>query len=80
MSTSTTTTRHIPLNAPETANLDDGTLLPLRVYEDLAGFITKALHTVNSKGDSTKLNEVRSHNAVSIDGERGTGKTSVLVN
>lgn len=81
MSTPTTTTRYIPLHAPETANLDDErTLLPLAVYQNLAGFITKALHTVITKGDSTKLNEVRSHNAVSIDGERGTGKTSVLVN
>lgn len=81
MSIPNTTSRYIPLNAPETANLDDDqTLLPLAVYQKLAGFITKALHTVNAKGDSVKLNEIRSHNAVSIDGERGTGKTSVLVN
>lgn len=81
MSIPSTTSRYIPLHAPETANLDDErTLLPLEVYYKLAGFITKALHTVNAKGDSTRLNEIRSHNAVSIDGERGTGKTSVLVN
>lgn len=81
MSIPNTISRYIPLDAPETANLDDEkTLLPLAVYHKLAGFITKALHTVNAKGNSAKLNEIRSHNAVSIDGERGTGKTSVLVN
>ncbi|MEW4950461.1 antiviral RADAR system adenosine triphosphatase RdrA [Pseudomonas asiatica] len=80
MSTPTQIARYIPLNAPETANLDDETLLPLAVYQGLAGFITKALHTASDQRDSARVNEVRSHNAVSIDGERGTGKTSVLVN
>lgn len=81
MSTHTSVTRYIPLNAPETANLaDEKTLLPLAVYQDLARFIEKALHTASTLTGSTKVNEVRSHNAVSIDGERGTGKTSVLVN
>lgn len=74
-------TRYIPLNAPETANIDDErSLLPLAVYQDLAKFINDAVQAAKALGSTTKVNEARSHNAVSIDGERGTGKTSVLVN
>ncbi|BBF84083.1 hypothetical protein DLM_0411 [Aquitalea magnusonii] len=78
---STPTARYIPLDAPESANLTDvKTLLPLAVYQDLARLINEALQRTSALNFTSKVNEVRSHNAVSIDGERGTGKTSVLVN
>ncbi|MFM5100095.1 P-loop NTPase fold protein [Aeromonas veronii] len=73
--------RYIPLNAGESAVLPDAnTLLPRKeVYEPLAQMIIDA---VNKAEDvkSRSLNELREHNAISIDGDRGTGKTAVLVN
>lgn len=73
--------RYIPLNAGESATLPDAdTLLPREeVYEPLARMIVEAV----AKADAAKgktLNELREHNAISIDGARGTGKTAVLVN
>lgn len=73
--------RYIPLNAGESAVLPDAnTLLPrAEVYEPLALMIIDAV----KKADAAKgraLNELREHNAISIDGARGTGKTAVLVN
>ncbi|MEN5016429.1 antiviral RADAR system adenosine triphosphatase RdrA [Erwinia sp. Eh17-17] len=75
------TLRFIPLDASESAVLrDNQSLLPLPVYQQLAVFITEALKKVPDSGISPDINTVRSHNAVSVDGARGTGKTSVLVN
>lgn len=73
--------RYIPLSAGESAVLPDAnTLLPRKdVYEPLAQMITNAVEkTKAAKGKL--LNELREHNAISIDGARGTGKTAVLVN
>lgn len=73
--------RYIPLNAGEFAVLPEAnTLLPRdEVYEPLARMIKEALEKAeNAKGQS--LNQLREHNAISIDGARGTGKTAVLVN
>ena len=73
--------RYIPLNAGESAVLPDAnTLLPRKeVYEPLARMIIEAVKKAEAaKGRS--LNELREHNAISIDGARGTGKTAVLVN
>ena len=72
---------YIPLDISESASLKDSkTLLPKTIYDQLKGFIEHALETAKSQSGSADLNESRSHNAVSIDGTRGTGKTSVLVN
>lgn len=73
--------RYIPLNVGESAVLSDAnTLLPRNdVYEPLARMISEAVEKAEAaKGRS--LNELREHNAISIDGARGTGKTAVLVN
>lgn len=73
--------RYIPLNAGESAVLSEAnTLLPRdEVYEPLAKMIIEAVKKAEAaKGRS--LNELREHNAISIDGARGTGKTAVLVN
>lgn len=73
--------RYIPLDASESAVLQDNqSLLPLPVYQKLAGFIIEALKKISDTSASCDLNSIRSHNAVSVDGSRGTGKTSVLVN
>lgn len=72
---------YIPLDAAESAVLPDAnTLLPRdEVYEPLAQMIIKAVKKAEAaKGQS--LNQLREHNAISIDGARGTGKTAVLVN
>lgn len=68
----------IPLETAESAALNTNTLLPKAVYEQLADFISKAIK--NLPGRNVNLNDSRSHNAISIDGARGTGKTSILVN
>ena len=73
--------RYIPLNAGESAVLPNANaLLPrYEVYEPLAEMIIEAVKKAEAaKGRS--LNELREHNAISIDGARGTGKTAVLVN
>ncbi|MGE2248622.1 antiviral RADAR system adenosine triphosphatase RdrA [Serratia marcescens] len=70
---------YIPLDCGESAVLKDpDTLLPRNIYEQLAQFIAKAVSEVPKPHEA--LNETRSHKAISIDGARGTGKTSVLVN
>lgn len=72
-------TIYIPLDSGESAVLKDpDTLLPRNIYEQLTQFIAKALNEVPEPHEA--LNETRSHKAISIDGARGTGKTSVLVN
>ena len=73
--------RYIPLNTGESAVLpDSNTLLPrAEVYEPLAQMIIKAVETAKA-ATGRSLNELREHNAISIDGARGTGKTAVLVN
>lgn len=72
---------YIPLNAGESAVLPDAnTLLPREeVYKPLAQMIKEAVDKASSATNRT-LNELREHNAISIDGARGTGKTAVLVN
>uniref|UniRef100_UPI003BA3797E antiviral RADAR system adenosine triphosphatase RdrA n=1 Tax=Aeromonas jandaei TaxID=650 RepID=UPI003BA3797E len=73
--------RYIPLNAGESAVLPEAnTLLPRNeVYEPLAQMIIDAVNKAEA-AESRSLNALREHNAISIDGERGTGKTAVLVN
>lgn len=73
--------KYIPLNVGETAVLNDAnTLLPREeIYERLSEFIYQARKRAIS-ADGKQLNELRAHNAISIDGARGTGKTAVLVN
>ena len=73
--------RYIPLNAGESAVLPDAdTLLPREeVYEPLARMIIEAVDKAKT-ANGKSLNELREHNAISIDGARGTGKTAVLVN
>ncbi|MFM5075521.1 antiviral RADAR system adenosine triphosphatase RdrA [Aeromonas hydrophila] len=77
------TKRYISIAQPETATLSDpNTLLARNVYDRLYTLIdeaqqeaSKAIKTPNHSFDS-----LRAHNAVLIDGERGTGKSTVLVN
>lgn len=75
--------KYIPLNAGESAELDDAdTLLPRdEVYEPLAIFIKEARNKAKiASSEGKSLNEVRSHNSISIDGARGSGKTAIQVN
>ena len=74
-----TNATYIPLDAKESAFLEDSnTLLPKAIYKRVAEFIRDAIRT--QPAHKVSMNESRSHHAISIDGERGTGKTSVLVN
>lgn len=50
-------------------------------YEQLSKIIQNRLNFVEAnKDDSENVNHNRSHQAVLLNGERGTGKTSILVN
>lgn len=73
--------RYILLNTSESAVLPDSdTLLPRdEVYEPLAQMIIEAVNKSDA-ANGKSLNELREHNAITIDGARGTGKTAVLVN
>lgn len=73
--------RYIPLNVSETTALHDAnTFLPREeIYEKLTTLIQQARDRA-IKAEGRPLNELRAHNAISIDGARGTGKTAVLVN
>ena len=71
-------TTYIPLNQSESAELiDPNTILPKSIYKNLVSLIGEAIQAV----DNTSQHRLeRSHKAISIDGERGSGKTSILVN
>lgn len=73
---------YISIAQLETASLPDpNTLLARDLYDRLYSLINEAQQeagkALNSKSD---LDSLRAHNAVLIDGARGTGKSSVLVN
>lgn len=75
--------KYIPLNASETAVLHDtNTILPRdEIYKPLVELIRQACNRAKEAiSNSKSLDALREHNAISIDGERGTGKTAVLVN
>ncbi|MEZ8914076.1 antiviral RADAR system adenosine triphosphatase RdrA [Vibrio lentus] len=70
---------YFPIDTEESAHFGNSdNLLPQKLYKDLSGFIKEALDQVKPAYDGNK--KYRSHHAVLVDGERGTGKTSVLVN
>ncbi|WP_374518524.1 antiviral RADAR system adenosine triphosphatase RdrA [Undibacterium squillarum] len=73
--------KYIPLDAVESAVLDDvNKLLPRDdIYEPLAKLILQASERA-SNFQRVSFNEQRTHNAIFIDGARGTGKTAVLLN
>jgi hypothetical protein len=72
---------YLPLEQPERAariNVDE--LLPREVYEKLSNSIASALAQLSVPSEKLSFDEQRVHNAVLLDGERGAGKTTVLVN
>lgn len=67
----------------ETSSLPNpNTLLPRKVYDRLYTLIDEAQQEASKalKAQSQDFDSLRTHNAVLIDGARGTGKSSVLVN
>jgi hypothetical protein len=77
-------TIYLPLEQPErAARIKVDELLPQEVYEKLSSAISSALAQLSISGESGEklsFDEQRVHNAVLLDGERGAGKTTVLVN
>ncbi|ALU44887.1 P-loop NTPase fold protein [Pseudoalteromonas rubra] len=74
------TTTYIPLDKSESAEqIKPETILPRPIYDDLVNFIDIARDEAKSVDKDYNKSE-RSHKAISIDGERGSGKTSILVN
>lgn len=74
--------RFIPIDQVESAyQANSNTLLAQTVYKDLLGFIGDAQQrAVAARTKKLSLDKCRSHSAILLDGKRGTGKSSVLVN
>jgi hypothetical protein len=73
-------TTFFPLNQTENAaHRSHKTLLAVDVYEKLYSFINEAVQIPLSHRQET-FSQNRAHRAVLIDGARGTGKSSVLIN
>lgn len=65
----------------ETASLTDpNTLLSREVYDRLYTLIDEAQQEASKALPNQDFDSLRTHNAVLIDGTRGTGKSTVLVN
>lgn len=74
---------YISTSQQETASLlDPNTLLARDVYERLYALIDEAQHEASKalKVPDQDFDILRAHNAALIDGARGTGKSTVLVN
>lgn len=74
---------YISTTQQETASLPDpNTLLPRKVYDRLYVLIVEAQQKASKalNDPSHDFDSLRNHNAVLIDGARGTGKSTVLVN
>lgn len=74
---------YISITQQETASLiDPNTLLARNVYERLYTLIDEALNEASKalKVPDQHFDSLRAHNAALIDGARGTGKSTVLVN
>lgn len=77
---------YFPLDHGErAAHLDVNHLLPRDVYERLAELIQRSLPAKDGRGDAeadaqARFFKERGHRAVFLDGDRGTGKTTVAVN
>lgn len=79
----TTANLYISIAQQESASLDDpNTLLARGIYERLSSLIREAqLNASRSiRRPACEYDDLRTHNAVLIDGTRGTGKSTVLVN
>lgn len=75
-----TTIIEFPIDqAEQAAQLDPKRLLPVDVFRLIAEFVNRAREArLEAKGED--YNSVRRHDAIMINGARGTGKSSVLVN
>lgn len=73
---------YFPLDQGErAAHLDVNQLLPRDVYERLAELIQRSIPAMSGKAEGeSEFLAMRGHRAVFIDGDRGTGKTTVAVN
>lgn len=69
----------LPIEQKEqAAQKDASTLLAREIYQDLAILLADSLNNQPDNDDDVDL--YRSHSAILIDGKRGAGKSSVLVN
>uniref|UniRef100_UPI003CFBEAFC antiviral RADAR system adenosine triphosphatase RdrA n=1 Tax=Alcaligenes faecalis TaxID=511 RepID=UPI003CFBEAFC len=73
---------YFPLDQGEqAAHLDVNQLLPRDIYERLAELIQSSVPSKSGKTETeTEFLAARGHRAIFIDGDRGTGKTTVVVN
>ena len=69
----------LPIDTEESASLGKiDNLLPQSLYEKLSDLIKETLDKTTQHSNGDQL--FRSHHSILVDGDRGTGKTSVLVN
>ncbi|EPC1318981.1 antiviral RADAR system adenosine triphosphatase RdrA [Vibrio alginolyticus] len=68
-----------PIDSEETASFEKlDNLLPQETYKNLVSLIEDSLSKLDNKNYLS--GPYRSHHSILVDGKRGTGKTSVLVN
>ena len=77
---------HFPVDTGDQAQLNDPkTLLAREVYEQISSYLHVALEKsqqamASEANENSVFDRWRSHDAILLDGGRGTGKSSVLVN
>lgn len=74
---------YFPVNQREqAAQLSADNLLAKTIFRDLITFLNESIENraILNEFDNDDIDNQRSHNAILIDGERGTGKSSILVN
>ncbi|MFI3275704.1 antiviral RADAR system adenosine triphosphatase RdrA [Vibrio sp.] len=68
-----------PIDSEESASFEKlDNLLPQETYNSLVSLIKESLSKLEKKDSLSVL--YRSHHSILVDGKRGTGKTSILVN
>lgn len=76
-----TSTIKFPIEQHEQARQPEAdTLLAREVYQDIAKLLAQSLNNLRKSKTLDELDDCRNHDAILIDGKRGTGKSSVLVN
>lgn len=72
----------IPLNQEERARQGPENLLPLQVYRDIEKLLEFSIDKIGREKPKVldDLDCCRAHESILVEGERGTGKSSVLVN
>ena len=72
---------HFPIDQAEQAKqVEAKNLLPIDIYKKITSHLKTSLAKVPDASQPEDLDNCRVHDSILINGDRGTGKSSVLVN